>query len=229
MDAPLLLAGLAMGVAASPHCALMCSAPCAAVTGGCGQNTGGFHVGRTVGYMAGGAVAAWSVSALGHWSQAAPALRPVWTILHLALLALGLWWLARGTHPQWLQRQVSNWMPVRFVGQKKKPLRALAAGLAWVAWPCAALQSALLLAALASTPQGGALVMGAFALGSLPALAAAPWAWARWQAARGRSSSTSPAQIATLGYRVAGAGLVLASGWALTHGVWERFAAWCVS
>jgi hypothetical protein len=31
-----------------------------------------------------------------------------------------------------------------------------------------------------------------------------------------------------LGHRIAGAGLVVASGWALTHGPWERFAAWCV-
>lgn len=230
MDAPLLLAGLAMGVAASPHCAAMCSAPCAAVTGGCSTNAGGFHVGRTLGYMAGGAVAAWSVQVLGSWSQHAPALRPLWTLLHLALLALGLWWLMRGEHPAWLQRQVSNWAPIRFLGQKRKPLRATLAGMLWVAWPCAALQSALLLAALASTPQGGALVMGAFALGSLPALAAAPWAWARWQRARGReAASPAPGQVATLGYRVAGAGLVLASGWALTHGLWERFAAWCFS
>ena len=94
LELPLIVAGLAAGVAASPHCATMCAAPCAALTGGCQRNAGGFHVGRLLGYMAGGALAATSVAALGAWSQTAPALRPVWTALHLALLALGLWWLA---------------------------------------------------------------------------------------------------------------------------------------
>lgn len=225
MDIPLVLAGLAMGVAASPHCAFMCGAPCAAITSGCKRNTTGFHLGRLLGYMAGGAVAAASVSALGAWSQAAPALRPLWTGLHLAFLALGLWWLATGRQPAWMKRDGA--VPVRIVGQRGRPWRAGLAGLAWVAWPCGALQGALLLSALASSPQGGALVMAAFAVGSMPALAVAPWAWGRWRAMRGAAAST--AEVAMLGFRVAGAGLVLSSGWALTHGLWERFAAWCVS
>ena len=225
MDVALVLAGLAMGVTASPHCAVMCGAPCAALTSGCARNATGFHLGRLVGYMAAGALAAASVTALGAWSQAAPALRPLWTLLHLGLLALGLWWLVSGQQPRWMRR--SGAVPVRIVGRKARPVRSALAGLAWVAWPCVALQAALLLAALASTTLGGALVMAAFAIASMPALALAPWAWARWQALRG--SAASPTQVATLGLRVAGASLVLASGWALTHGVWERFAAWCIA
>ena len=224
MDVPLILAGAAMGVAASPHCAAMCGGPCAALTSGCRRNAAGFHLGRLVGYMAGGAVAAASVAALAAWTQAAPALRPLWTALHLALLALGLWWLATGRQPQWMKR--SGAVPVRIVARRGRPLRSGLAGLAWVAWPCAALQAALLLSALASSPQGGALVMAGFAAGSMPALAVAPWAWARWQASRG--GAASPVHVATLGFRVAGIGLVLGSGWALTHGLWERLAAWCV-
>ena len=225
MDVALVLAGLAMGVTASPHCAAMCGAPCAALTSGCGRNAAGFHLGRLVGYMAAGAIAAASVTALGTWSQAAPALRPVWTLLHLGLLALGLWWLVSGQQPGWMRR--SGAVPVQIVGRRSRPLRSTIAGLAWVAWPCVALQAALLLAALASSALGGALVMAAFAIASMPALALAPWAWARWQALRG--SAASPTQVATLGLRVAGASLVLASGWALSHGVWERFAAWCIA
>lgn len=224
MDLPLVAAGVALGVAATPHCALMCGAPCAALTSGCKRSTAGFHVGRLIGYSAAGAVAAGSMGALAAWTQAAPALRPVWTMLHLAFLALGLWWLASGRHPSWMRR--SGDVPVRVVGRRRS-LRATLAGLAWVAWPCAALQAALLTSALASTPQSGALVMAAFGIGSAPALAVAPWAWARWQAWRG--TAASPAQAAALGLRVAGFGLVLASGWALTHGIWERFAAWCFS
>jgi sulfite exporter TauE/SafE len=225
MDVPLVLAGLAMGVAASPHCAAMCGAPCAALTGGCKQNATVFHFGRLLGYMAGGALAASSVAALGVWSQAAPALRPLWMLLQLGFLALGLWWLATGRQPDWMKR--GGVVPVRIVGRRSRPLRSGLAGLAWVAWPCGALQAALLLSALASSAQGGALVMAGFALGSMPALALAPWAWTQWRAARG--GAASPAEMAALGFRVAGLGLVLASGWAVTHGLWERVAALCVA
>jgi sulfite exporter TauE/SafE len=215
MDAPLIVAGFAMGMAASPHCALMCSAPCAALTRGCRRDAAGFHLGRVLGYMAGGAVAASSMAWLGTWTQAAPALRPLWTLLHLGFLALGLWWLATGRQPQAMKRD--GVVPVHIVGHRRQGLHSSLAGLAWVAWPCGALQAALLRSAMASSAPGGALVMAGFAFGSMPALAIAPWAWARWQAAHG--DAPKAAQVVTLAYRVAGLGLVLGSGWALTHGV----------
>ena len=224
MDAPLVIAGFALGIAAAPHCVLMCGAPCAALSRGGRVDGALFQAGRVVGYSAGGAVAAASIGALAAWSQHSPVLRPLWTLLHLALLALGLWWLARGRPPQWLQRDMSI-VPVRFAKRRAPRWRAGLAGLAWVAWPCAAVQSALLLAALADSAVAGALVMAAFALASMPALLAAPWAWARLQSVRGVSAG----QVRTIGYRIAGAGLLIASGWALTHGVWERVVAWCFS
>lgn len=228
MDLPLVLAGLAMGVAASPHCVAMCGAPCAALTGGCRSNAAGFQLGRLVGYMAGGAVAAASVAALGAWSSAAPALRPLWTLLHMAMLALGLWWLATGRQIGWLKRDgaVPVHVVTRAAARRGRPWRAATAGLAWVAWPCAALQGALLLAALASRPQGGALVMAGFAIGSMPALALGPWVWSRWRAARGGAAG---ALTGAMGLRIAGGALFVGSGWALTHGVWARLAAWCVA
>lgn len=228
MQWPLILAGVALGAAATPHCAAMCGAPCAALTQGCGRAASGFHLGRLLGYMAGGAVAAASVTLLGTWSQAAPALRPLWTLLHLGFLALGLWWLVAGRQPAFLRR--SSAVPVRVVSRRARSVRAALAGLAWVAWPCAALQGALLLAALAGSPQGGALVMAAFALASTPGLAVAPWAWARIGARRrATGGAPTPAQVSARGFRAAGAGLALVSGWVLTHGLWERFAAWCAS
>jgi len=142
----------------------------------------------------------------------------------LALLALGLWWLVTGRQLPWMNR--SGAVPVRIVGQRGRPLRSGLAGLAWIAWPCAALQGALLLSALASSPQGGAFVMGAFAIGSMPALAVGPWAWGRWRATRGGAAASTG--MGAAGLRVAGLGLVIGSGWALTHGLWERVAAWCV-
>ena len=227
MDAALILAGLTMGLVASPHCLAMCGAPCAALTSGCGRSAAGFHIGRMLGYALGGAIAAASVTALGAWSQVAPALRPLWMLLHLALFGLGLWWLATGRQPRWLQRNAAVLVPMPMIGAGHggRPLRASLAGLAWVAWPCGALQAALLLSALANSPQAGALTMAAFALGSMPALALAPWAVARWQSLGG--GRPSPLQWATLGFRVAGLGLVLGSGWALSHGLWQRLAQWC--
>ena len=225
MDGALVLAGLALGVAASPHCVMMCSAPCAALTGGCRSSGVGFQLGRLLSYMAGGAVAAASVSALGAWSQTMPALRPAWTLLHLAFFGLGLWWLLTGRSPSWMQR--TGVAPVVFAHPvlRRRPVRAGLVGLAWVAWPCAALQSALLLSALASSPQGGALVMGAFAMASLPALTVAPWAWARWRSLRGPAAAAHWATVG--GLRLPGLCLMASSGWALTHGIWQRLAAWC--
>lgn len=223
MQVPLILAGLAMGVAASPHCAAMCGAPCASLTQGCKRSATGFHLGRLVGYMAGGAAAAGSVALLGVWSERMGALRPVWMLLHLMFLALGLYWLSTGRQVSAMTRDGA--VPVSFTPRRGKPLRAGLAGLAWIAWPCGALQAALLLAALANTPQAGALVMAAFAIGSMPALAAAPWAWARWASIRG--AAPAPAWVASTGLRVAGAALVLSSGWAMLHGVWPQVSAWC--
>jgi len=201
----------------------MCGAPCAALTGGCARAGIGFQLGRAIGYAAGGALAAQSMAALGTWSEAAPALRPLWTLLHLGLLALGLWWLTRGRQPDWMKRSSS--VPVRFVDSRRRTARASLAGLVWVAWPCGALQAALLLSALADSAAGGALVMAAFAAASMPALALTPWLWTRWQAMTGRAAS--PVRATALSFRLAGGGLVLASGWALTHGIWSRLAAWC--
>jgi uncharacterized protein len=234
----LALASLFLGLAAMPHCALMCGAPCAAMTAGGPQGpwlarTWLFHSGRVLGYSTAGAVAAISVASLGAWAQASPALRPLWTLLHLLFLFLGLWWLIQGRQPTWLLQRsgVAGPAPLRWSARSHarpaaaKLWRPSAAGLAWVAWPCAVLQAALLLAALANTAMGGAAVMLVFALTSAPGLMLAPWAMARWR--RWRGPSAARGEVATLGFRVAGLGLVLVSSGALTHGLWQRLVAWC--
>lgn len=221
MQWPLVISGLAMGLAAMPHCALMCAAPCAALTRG--QGVGLFQAGRLLGYAAAGALSAYSVSTLGVWSQAAPALRPLWTLLHLAFLCLGLWWLATGQHPAWMRRDAAT--PIHGLSVGGAWLRSGVGGLAWVAWPCAALQGAILLASLGNGPEVGALVMAAFALASMPGLVVAPWALRRWQAWRG--AKTDPARLASLAFRLGGVGLILSSGWALTRGIWHDIGVWC--
>lgn len=220
MEASLILGGLLLGFGSSPHCAAMCGAPCAALTRGDGRCMTAFHGGRALGYMAAGAVAAASVSSLGVVREAWPVVRPLWVLLHVLVLALGLWLLATGRQPEWrlgrapaMLATAGGWRPI------KGPSRSTFAGLLWVAWPCGLLHSALVLAALANGPTGGAVVMGAFALGSLPALWAGPALLRRLASVRQRA----------WGVRAAGLMLVGASGWALGHGVWDRALAWCLA
>jgi len=216
--AALAFAGLMLGAAATPHCALMCAAPCAALAGGCRRSGASFQLGRLTGYALAGGVAAGSMDALGRLGAAAPALRPLWMLVQLAVFGLGAWWLATGR--QLRLPSPGGTVPLRFFPPGGRPLRAGLAGLLWALLPCASLQGTLLLAALAGSAAGGALVMALFALGSTPALALGPWLRSRWPAA-------DPARAGALGLRVAGAGLVLMSGWALTQGIWLRVAAWC--
>jgi sulfite exporter TauE/SafE len=220
MSATLAVGALLLGFGGSPHCAAMCGAPCAALTRGGGRCAVGFHGGRVIGYMAAGALAAASISTLGATREAWPVLRPLWAVLHGAVLALGLWLLISGRQPDWrfgrpaaVLATAGGWAPM------KGPARAGAAGLAWVAWPCGLLYGALTMAALADGPLGGAAVMAAFSLGSLPALAAAPLVLGRLTGTRAKAAAV----------RIAGALLAGSSAWALGHGVWERVLAWCAA
>ena len=225
MTAALVLAGMALGVAAMPHCALMCGAPCAAVTGGRPAGSAGFQAGRLAGYAAGGALAAGSIQALGAWTRHVPALQPVWLLMHLAFLLLGLWWLFAGRMPAGLTRDGGQ--RIRLVHRRGHALRASALGLAWVALPCGALQGALLLSALADGAVEGGLVMAGFALASMPALGGAPWIWARVRRLGGARIDATRAS--TLGYRLAGLALVASSGWAMGHALRDQVAAFCTT
>lgn len=204
-----------MGLASVPHCALMCAAPCAAAAGGAGQGraVAGFQLGRVLGYAAAGAVAAASMGAMREATQWSAALRPLWTVLHVALFALGLWLLLRAQWPAWLGRHGAKpgVQAVRWT-------RATGSGFMWFAWPCGVLQGALLVAALANTPWGGAAAMASFALASSPGLLLAPVALRRLM--------TRP-DWSTWAPRLAGLMLVLGSGWALGHGLWDQVVAWC--
>jgi len=202
----------------------MCSAPCAAAIGRGGWRAGlAFHLARLAGYALVGGLAASSVAALATWSQLAPALRPLWVLLHAAAGALGLWLLVMARQPGWMSNlgrvpspaAEGGWQPMA------APLRAAASGSLWVAWPCGLLQSALVVAAMASQAWNGAAAMAGFALASSPGLVLGPWvwrhmmrdgdgaAWERWMA------------------RGAGAMLLVMSAWALGHDVWHQVAMFC--
>jgi hypothetical protein len=224
-EALIAAAGL-MGLAGLPHCVAMCAAPCAAAAGqggAAGQPV--FQAARVAGYAAAGAVAAASVAALREGLAWVPWLRPLWTLLHLAALAFGLWMLGTGRWPRALQRATAAAPTVRVGWQRiAAPLRSGAAGALWIAWPCALSQSALLVASLGSSPQEGAAAMAAFAIASSPALWLGPAIARGWRA---RGGALVLDARAAWPVRVAGACLALGSAWALGHGLWTRFAAWC--
>jgi sulfite exporter TauE/SafE len=216
-------AGL-MGLAGLPHCAAMCAAPCAAVAGRGPAAQPLFQVGRVAGYAAAGALAAASVGALREGLAWSPVLRPLWTLLHLAALAVGLWMLWRGQWPAWLQRRAAAPSATLAGGWQRVagPLRSAGSGALWIAWPCALSQSALLVAALASSAPQGAAAMALFAIASAPALWLGP---VLLQRVGGRGSAATVDGVWPM--RMAGVLLAAGSVWALGHDLWVRFAAWC--
>lgn len=247
LDLALIGSAALLGAAGMAHCTAMCGAACTALTGGRAQPLApwGFHLARVASYAAGGAIAAASMGALATLAQWTPALRPFWTMLHVAALGIGLFLLWQGRQPEWMgalgrgagpQRGAAlavgaggspgaatmALQPVQMPSRRppRLPWRALGAGSLWVAWPCGLLQSALLVSAMANSPWGGAGAMAAFALTSSGGLLLAPWAWRRWGARPGAQ---------TLAVRVAGGMLVAASGFALLHGLSPAFAAFCAT
>jgi hypothetical protein len=233
MDKALIIGAVLMGFAGTPHCLAMCGAACTALCGGTSIRAQlPFHLGRLVAYATAGAVAAASVNTLASLGQVVAALRPLWTLVHMAAMALGLFLLWRGHQPGWMERLGRSRLQAAGQAQVAQgwktvmmPARRMGLGLAWVAWPCGLLQSALLVAALANSPSGGALVMAGFALSSAAGLILGPAMWVRFlQGGKGGHPVLSP----TLAVRLAGAALAAASAWALGHGLWVRVAAWCM-
>jgi len=235
MDAALIGSAALMGIAGAPHCAAMCGAAFGAVGGSAQRaavgaagrtaprtafasaSTVALHVGRASGYAAAGAAVALGVGSLDTLGVAAPLLRPLWAMVHVAAIVLGVWLLATGRLPAWLSalpRAVRlDSQPVRVVRRLPAPARAGLVGACWVGMPCGLLQSALLVAALASGPAQGAGVMAAFAIASAPGLWLGP---ALWQRLARRRADT---RAAAWSVRAAGALLAGASTFALWHGL----------
>jgi sulfite exporter TauE/SafE len=230
MSSTLLATALLMGLAGGPHCVAMCGAACAALgSAKPGQVTGKramwlFQLGRLAGYSALGALAAASMQGLGWLSVQSAALRPVWSLLHVAAAMLGMMLLVQGRQPLWLELGARRvWTRLRVyltdTGRVAGLAAPLALGTVWALLPCGLLYSALLVAALSADAAQGAGVMALFALGSGLSLMAGPWLWLRL---RGPDSG----QWAV---RLAGAALLASSVWALWMGLVHDAAPWCVS
>jgi len=256
VDLALAFSALLMGLAGSPHCVAMCGAACTAIAGRCGGQRPqaallGLHAGRLIGYAAGGAVVAGGVGALAALAAWSPSLRPLWTLVHVAALGLGVWLLWTGRQPAFLEnlgrgpaRELAGAklatapgapQPVAVLrlaagggpavatvaGAAAGPAKAAAAGALWLGLPCGLLHSALVMAALANTPVGGAAIMAAFALGTTLGLWIGPTLWWRVGAPGGGWLARGGA------VRLAGLMLAGVSAWALSHDLGARIVAYC--
>jgi uncharacterized protein len=229
MQSSLALTALLMGLAGGPHCVAMCGAACA----GIGQSAGAgktramwtFQAGRVVGYASLGGLAAASMQGVGWLTTQSAALRPAWTMLHVAAMLLGLVLLWQARQPVWLEGGARRlWSAVRRMapGGRSSELGVgtpLVIGALWAFLPCGLLYSALLVAALTGNVADGASVMALFALGTSVSMMAGPWLWLRL---RGPGSGQ-------WGIRLAGLALAASSAWALWMGLVHNTAPWCLT
>lgn len=194
--------------------------------------TAALHIGRSLGYALLGLLAASSVQTVGWMSIQTQALRPLWTMLHVAATVLGLMLLLTAKQPIWLETGARQlWRRA----QGLHPAAPLGIGLVWALMPCGLLYSALLIAGLSANALHGACVMLAFALGTSLPLVLAPGLWL-WLKARGERSHTSPASaqrsrhlMEQWGMRLAGLLLAASSAWGLWLGLVHQQAPWCIS
>jgi sulfite exporter TauE/SafE len=228
MQLSLALTALMMGLVGGPHCVAMCGAACA----GIGQTAGphknfalwAFQFGRIVGYSALGALAAASLQGLGWLTIGSAALRPVWSLFHVAAVVLGLLLVWQARQPVWLEAGARKvWRAVRSAGANRGRGAPLALGVVWALLPCGLLYSALMVAALAGSVGGGALVMALFAAGTSVSMLLGPWLWLRMRRPDANASSGQ------WGVRIAGAALAASSAWALWMALAHNAAPWCAS
>lgn len=228
MQITLVSTALLMGLAGGPHCIAMCGAACAGIGQAAGPHKTSalwtFQCGRILGYAALGALAAGSMQGLGWLTVQSAALRPVWSLFHVAAIVLGLVLLAAGRQPVWLEAWGRGiWRRVRTLTQTWGRGAPLVLGVSWALLPCGLLYSALLVAAMSNSVADGAAVMALFALGTSLSLLAGPWLLLRLSA-MGRSAANG-----AWGVRLAGLALSASSAWGLYMGLVHNTAPWCAT
>jgi sulfite exporter TauE/SafE len=224
MQTSLALTALVMGLAGGPHCVAMCGAACAGIgqVAGNRQNTAllSFQAGRWLGYSVMGGLAAFSVQALGWLTVESAALRPVWSMLHVAAAVLGLLLIWQAKQPVWLDQSAQNlWAKIRQLNSNLGKVAPIVVGVLWAFMPCGLLYSALMVAALTGNVLQGAITMACFALGSGVSLGLAPWMLLKLK----------NLGDGAWGIRLAGLALVLTSSWALWLALAHNQAPWCVT
>ncbi len=216
------LSALVMGLLGGPHCVAMCGAACAGIARAAEPRSTralwSFQVSRLVGYSLMGALAGGTVQGLAWMGQHTAVIRPVWTMMHVAALLLGLVLVWQARQPAFIDGWSQTlWRKVRPVMVAMGGRAPVVLGVGWALMPCGLLYSALLVASLSASAFSGALIMAAFASGTMVSLVAGPWLLLKLKDARSGG----------WGIRLAGVALVLTSGWALWMGITQPTGLWC--
>lgn len=180
MDPGTLLAAFAVGVLGGVHCLGMCGGIVGAISVSHAGSAApawprllAYNLGRMGSYVIAGALAGWLGAALlGALPQGQRVLEFLAAVFLILLgLYLGGWWpvLARlerfgGLLWRRIEPLGRHFIPVRHAGQ------AFAVGAVWGWLPCGLVYSVLVWALAAGSAADGALLMAAFALGTLPNL-----------------------------------------------------------
>ena len=181
----LYLSAFIMGLLGSTHCAGMCGGVVSALTIGIEptQRTQkisayllSYNSGRILSYMVAGAAIA-AIGSLLSGMAGGMVIRQAFILLSATLMILlGLylsgWWpsailkIEQAGAVIWrrIEPLAKQWVPIRSISQ------ALVAGLLWGWLPCGLVYTALLWSMSAESITQGALIMGSFGLGTLPAL-----------------------------------------------------------
>ncbi len=216
------LSALVMGLLGGPHCVAMCGAACAGIARAAEPRSTralwSFQLSRLVGYSLMGALAGGTVQGLAWMGQHTAVIRPVWTMMHVAALLLGLVLVWQARQPAFIDGWSQTlWRKVRPVMVAMGGRAPVVLGVGWALMPCGLLYSALLVASLSASAFSGALIMAAFASGTMVSLVAGPWLLLKLKDARSGG----------WGIRLAGVALVLTSGWALWMGITQPTGLWC--
>jgi hypothetical protein len=139
-------------------------------------------------------------------------------MVHVAALLLGLALVWRARQPAFIDGWAQGiWRKVRPAMVAMGGKAPVVLGIGWALMPCGLLYSALLVASLSATAVNGAVIMAAFALGTMVSLTLAPWLLLKLKDARSGG----------WGIRLAGLALVATSGWALWMGITDPTGLWC--
>lgn len=219
MQNALLVSALAMGIAGGPHCVAMCGAACTGLSQTHANPKLGialYHAGRLFGYALLGAVASFGITSIAWLSDYSAVLHPIWTFFHVLVFCWGMILIVFAKQPVWVDNSGKRvWRHIKHLST----IRAghFYVGALWALMPCGLLYSALVIAAFNANPLGGALTMGAFALGSSLSLFFAPWIWLNL-----KTKLMEP-----YGMRLAGFMLAAASAWAIWMQLSHDSKIWC--
>ncbi|MCE2782925.1 sulfite exporter TauE/SafE family protein [Limnohabitans sp.] len=141
MQSSLAITALLMGVLGGPHCVAMCGAACAGLGQAAGEQRArallAFQVGRLGGYALLGALAGATVQGLGWLTTQSVAIRPVWTLLHLTTLVLGILLMLQARQPVWVDAAARRlWARVRAFNARWGRAAPWMVGGLWAFMPC---------------------------------------------------------------------------------------------